>query len=67
MYYIIEMLQIMPVIFILTSIIEAWVPKEVIMKGFGEKAGIKGVYSHSYWAVFQQDLSTLHFQSAKCF
>ena len=33
MYYIIEMLQIMPVIFILTSIIEAWVPKEVIMKG----------------------------------
>lgn len=42
MYYIIEMLQIMPVIFILTSIIEAWVPKEVIMKGFGEKAGIKG-------------------------
>jgi hypothetical protein len=41
-YYIIEMLEIMPVIFILTSIIEAWVPKEVIMNGFGEKAGIKG-------------------------
>jgi len=43
MHYIIEMLQIMPVIFIITSIIEAWVPKEVIMKGFGEKAGIKGI------------------------
>ena len=42
MYYIIEMLEIMPVIFILTSIIEAWVPKEVIMNGFGEKSGIKG-------------------------
>jgi uncharacterized membrane protein YraQ (UPF0718 family) len=42
MYYIIEMLEIMPVIFILTSIIEAWVPKEVIMNGLGEKAGIKG-------------------------
>ncbi|MGI6585150.1 MAG: permease [Gracilibacteraceae bacterium] len=42
MYYIIEMLQIMPVVFILTSIIEAWVPKEVIVNGFGEKAGIKG-------------------------
>jgi uncharacterized membrane protein YraQ (UPF0718 family) len=42
MYYIVEMLEIMPVIFILTSIIEAWVPKEVIMSGFGEKAGIKG-------------------------
>ncbi|EYE87269.1 permease [Fervidicella metallireducens AeB] len=41
-YYIIEMLEIMPVIFILTSIIEAWVPKEVIINGFGEKAGIKG-------------------------
>lgn len=42
MYYVIEMLEIMPVIFILTSIIEAWVPKEVIMNGFGEKSGIKG-------------------------
>lgn len=42
MYYIIEMLEIMPVIFILTSIIEAWVPKQVIMKGFGEKSGVKG-------------------------
>lgn len=42
MYYVIEMFQIMPVIFILTSIIEAWVPKEVIMNGFGEKSGIKG-------------------------
>lgn len=44
MYYVYEMLQIMPVIFILTAIIEAWVPKEVIMNGFGEKAGIKGSF-----------------------
>lgn len=42
MYYIIEMFEIMPVIFILTSIIDVWVPKEVIMSGFGEKSGIKG-------------------------
>ncbi|WZL72366.1 permease [Clostridiaceae bacterium 35-E11] len=42
MYYIIEMLEIMPVIFILTSIIETWVPREVIMNGFGEKAGVRG-------------------------
>lgn len=42
MYYIIEMIEIMPVIFILTSIIEVWVPKEVIISGFGEKTGIKG-------------------------
>lgn len=32
----------MPVVFILTSILEAWVPREVIMNIFGEKAGIKG-------------------------
>ncbi len=42
MYYVKEMLQIMPVIFILTSLIEAWVPRETIMKGFGEGSGIKG-------------------------
>lgn len=43
MYYIIEMLQVMPVIFILTSVIETWVPKEIIISSFGEKAGSKGV------------------------
>lgn len=42
MYYIKEMLQIMPVVFILTSLIEAWVPKKVIMNAFGEKSGIRG-------------------------
>lgn len=42
MYYVIEMLQIMPVIFILTSLIEAWVPKETIIKGFGEGSGVRG-------------------------
>lgn len=42
MYYIIEMLQILPVIFILTSIMEAWVPREVIVNGFGENSGLKG-------------------------
>lgn len=42
MYYVIEMLQIMPIIFVLTAIIEAWVPKELIANGFGEKSGIKG-------------------------
>lgn len=42
MYYVIEMLEIMPVIFILTSLIETWVPKDVIIKSFGENAGFKG-------------------------
>lgn len=42
MYYVKEMLEIIPVIFLLTSLIEAWVPREIIMNSFGEKSGIKG-------------------------
>jgi uncharacterized membrane protein YraQ (UPF0718 family) len=41
-YHIKEMLQIMPVVFILTSLLEAWIPKETIVKGFGANSGIKG-------------------------
>ena len=41
-YYLLEMLQVLPIIFLLTVVIEAWVPKELIMKGLGEKSGIKG-------------------------
>lgn len=41
-YYLLEMIQILPIIFLLTVIIEAWIPKEVIMSGFGESSGIKG-------------------------
>ena len=41
-YYLIEMLQVLPVIFLLTVVIEALVPKEMITKGFGENSGIKG-------------------------
>lgn len=42
MYYLVEMLQVLPIIFLLTVVIEAWIPKEVIMRGFGENSGIKG-------------------------
>jgi uncharacterized membrane protein YraQ (UPF0718 family) len=42
MYYVKEMLMVMPAIFILTLIIDAWVPKELILKSLGEKSGIKG-------------------------
>lgn len=42
MYYVREMLEIMPIVFIVTALIEAWVPKESIMMGFGEKSGFKG-------------------------
>lgn len=42
LYYLFEMLSVLPVIFMLTVVIEAWIPKEVIMKSFGEKSGFKG-------------------------
>ncbi len=41
-YYLIEMVQVLPVIFLFTVVIEALVPKEMIMRGFGEKSGFKG-------------------------
>lgn len=42
LYYIKEMLIIMPVIMLLTSLIEAWVPKKAIENALGEGAGFKG-------------------------
>jgi uncharacterized membrane protein YraQ (UPF0718 family) len=41
-YYLIEMLQILPVIFLFTVVIEALIPKETIIRGFGDKSGFKG-------------------------
>jgi uncharacterized membrane protein YraQ (UPF0718 family) len=41
-YYVKEMLEIMPVIFILTSLIEAWVPRKTIVNSFGENSGVRG-------------------------
>lgn len=41
-YYIKEMLMIMPVIFILTALLDAWVPKEKITKYLGKEAKTKG-------------------------
>lgn len=43
-YYIKEMLMIMPVVFLLTALIEAWVPKEMIMEHLGENSGLKGSF-----------------------
>lgn len=42
LYYIKEMLVIMPVILLLTSLIEAWVPTKTIQNTLGEDAGFKG-------------------------
>lgn len=43
-YYIKEMLMIMPVVFLLTSLLEAWVPKKMIMEHLGEGSGFKGSF-----------------------
>lgn len=41
-YYFVEMIQILPPIFILTSLIQTWVPTKVIMDNFGNGSGIRG-------------------------
>ncbi len=41
-FYLIEMFEVLPVIFLLTVVIEALVPKEWIIKHFGEKSGFFG-------------------------
>lgn len=42
-YYIKEMLMIMPVIFVLTALLDSWVPKETIIKILGKEAKTKGI------------------------
>ncbi|MEA5137487.1 MAG: permease [Candidatus Fimivivens sp.] len=42
-YYIKEMIMIMPVIFVLTALLDTWVPKEKILKYLGQDAKTKGV------------------------
>lgn len=42
-YYIKEMFMIMPVIFVLTALLDTWIPKETIMKVLGKESKRKGV------------------------
>lgn len=42
LYYIKEMLMIMPVILLLTALITAWVPKKAIERNLGKDSGLKG-------------------------
>lgn len=42
LYYVKEMLMIMPVILLLTSLITAWVPRKAIENNFGKGSGLKG-------------------------
>lgn len=44
-YYLKEMLIIMPVVFLLTALIDAWIPKNVIMKALGENSGLRGSFT----------------------
>lgn len=42
LYYFKELIQVMPIIFVLTIAIDVWVPKEFITRGMGKGSGIKG-------------------------
>ncbi|NBL00688.1 MAG: permease [Erysipelotrichia bacterium] len=42
-YYIKEMLMIMPVIFVLTALLDTWIAKEKITKLLGKEAKVKGI------------------------
>lgn len=41
--FLIEMVQILPLIFIISALISEWVPKEIITKNLGKHSGLKGV------------------------
>lgn len=43
MYYVKEMLEIMPAIFVITALIEKNIPKKVILNSLGKNSGIKGI------------------------
>ena len=43
--YILEMLQILPAVFILMGLVEVWVSRETIMNIFGKEAGLKGKFA----------------------
>lgn len=40
--YVLEMLSVIPPIFIIMGFIDAWIPKEMMMKYMGKGAGLKG-------------------------
>ena len=42
--YLLEMVEILPAVFIITGLVEIWVPKETIINTFGKGAGLKGKF-----------------------
>ncbi len=47
-----EMLSIIPPVFLLLGLIDVWVPKETIMKFMGKDAGIRGYFGFYFGLVF---------------
>ncbi|NMA55437.1 MAG: permease, partial [Firmicutes bacterium] len=42
LYYVLEMVTIMPVVLLLTALINAWVPRTAIERNLGTESGLKG-------------------------
>ena len=40
--YLKEMIEILPAVFVLSSLVNTWVPREVILNNFGKDSGIRG-------------------------
>ncbi|QIB26525.1 permease [Caloranaerobacter azorensis] len=55
MYYVKEMLEIMPAIFVITALIEKNVPKKVILNNLGENSGFKGIILSFIFGSFSAD------------
>jgi len=51
--FVLNMLIIVPFVFILIGLIDAWLPKELIEKHIGEGSGIKGTFFIIILAMFQ--------------
>jgi uncharacterized membrane protein YraQ (UPF0718 family) len=65
-YYIREMILIMPVIFVLTALLDLWVPKEKIMKYLGRKREEGERFLPWCWAAYRQGRSTRPSRCASC-
>ncbi|MBN1971435.1 MAG: hypothetical protein JXR48_01145 [Candidatus Delongbacteria bacterium] len=51
--FIVEMMQILPLMFILVGLIDVWIPKSFAEKYIGQSSGLKGNFSMIILAMFQ--------------
>ena len=42
--YLVEMIEILPAVFILTGLINTWIPSKMIIKNFGNNSGFRGKF-----------------------